>query len=296
MQKYYKYYVLDVLDEKIGPVIWLTPYEKLKMKDSNSYKNSSYFMNSQFCLNGKIALVTGASRGLGQHFSTLLARSGAKLAVTGRSVELLQSLAQEISVSGGIAEYFFLDVTDSKNVATTVKSIINSLGGIDILVNNAGIALTKPALDLDEREWDLVLDTNLKGLWLVAQATARQMLEIGKPGKIINIASVASTTVLGQVSSYCASKAGVSQLTRALAVEWAKYNIQVNAIAPGYIRTDMNKKFFETEMANKIIERIPQRRIGNPEDLDGAMLLLASEASRFMTGSTILVDGGHDAS
>jgi len=249
-----------------------------------------------YSVDGKVALVTGASRGLGRHFSRTLARSGAKLAVCGRSPDLLKSLVQEISHAGGTAKYFILDVTNSGSVTEAVTAVKNEFGNIDILVNNAGIVVAKSALELDEDEWDSVLDTNLKGLWLVAQAVGRIMVKNSTGGKIINIASVASTTVLGKVSSYCASKAAVSQLTRALAVEWARYDIQVNAIAPGYIRTDMNKAFFESATGNRVIERIPQRRIGNPEDVDGALLLLASDASRFMTGSTILVDGGHDAS
>ncbi|HIB56683.1 MAG TPA: SDR family oxidoreductase [Alphaproteobacteria bacterium] len=249
-----------------------------------------------YYLDGKVALVTGASRGLGRHFTRTLSRAGAKVAACGRSQDLLQELIGEITADGGSARSFPLDVTNSANVAATVQSVTKTLGPINILVNNAGIAITKPALDVDEADWDTVIDTNLKGVWLVGHAVARAMVENGNGGKIINIASIASTTVLGRASSYCASKAGVTQLTRALAVEWARHGIQVNAIAPGYIRTDMNKEFFESPLGDKVIERIPQRKIGDPADLDGALMLLASDASRFMTGSIILVDGGHDAS
>ena len=246
-------------------------------------------------LDGQVALITGASRGLGRHFARTLSRAGAKVAACGRSKDLLQELIEEITADGGSAWSFRLDVTDSANVAATVKSVTENLGPINILVNNAGIAIIKPALDVDEADWDTVIDTNLKGVWLVGHAVARAMVENGNGGKIINIASVASTTVLGRASSYCASKAGVTQLTRALAVEWARHGIQVNAIAPGYIQTDMNREFFESPLGHKVVERIPQRKIGTPGDLDGALMLLASNASRFMTGSIILVDGGHDA-
>ncbi len=246
-------------------------------------------------LDGQVALITGASRGLGRHFARTLSRAGAKVAACGRSKDLLQELIEEITADGGSAWSFRLDVTDSANVAATVKSVTENLGPINILVNNAGIAIIKPALDVGEADWDTVIDTNLKGVWLVAHAVAQEMVKNGTGGKIINIASVASTTVLGRASSYCASKAGVTQLTRALAVEWARYGIQVNAIAPGYIGTDMNKEFFDSALGHKVVERIPQRKIGTPGDLDGALMLLASDASRFMTGSVILVDGGHDA-
>jgi len=247
-------------------------------------------------LDGQVALITGASKGLGRHFACTLAKSGATVAVCGRSYDLLQELNDEISNSGGHAKAFALDVRNSENVAEVVKSATETLGPIDILVNNAGIAVVKPAFEINESDWDIVIDTNLKGVWLVARTVAKAMLQNGTAGKIINISSIASTTVLGRASSYCASKAGVSQLTRALAVEWARHGIQVNAIAPGYILTEMNEAFFASSSGDKVVERIPQRRVGRPEDLDGALMLLASDASRFITGTTILVDGGHDAS
>ena len=251
-------------------------------------------MNTPYRLDGKVALITGASRGLGRGFALTLARAGAAVAVTGRDMERLGALGRDIAQAGGRAEPIALDVTDSAAVAAGVVAAEDALGPIDILVNNSGVALTKPALEVSEADWDYVVDTNLKGAWLVAQAVARGMAARGAGGRIINIASIASSVVLGQLSAYCASKAAIAHLTRALAVEWARHDIQVNAIAPGYIETDMNKDFFASEAGQALIRRdIPQRRVGQPEDLDGALLLLASDASRFMTGAIIAVDGGH---
>ena len=166
---------------------------------------------------------------------------------------------------------------------------------MDVLVNNAGIASTSSALESDESEWDEVIDTNLKGAWLVAQQTAHRLVRLKKPGAIINIASILGYRVAKGISSYAASKAGLIQLTQALALEWAKEKIRVNAIAPGYVLTEMNQEFFEknSSASESIVRNIPQRRIGTPEELTGALLLLASDASSYMTGSTIVVDGGH---
>lgn len=245
-------------------------------------------------LAGRVALITGASRGLGRGFALTLARAGAAVAVTGRDMERLGALGDEIMGAGGRAAPIALDVTDAAAVTAGVAAAEDALGPLDILVNNSGVALTKAALEMSEADWDYVVDTNLKGAWLVAQAVAKGMVARGRGGRIINIASIASSVVLGQLSAYCASKAGLAHLTRALAVEWARHDIQVNAIAPGYIETDMNKDFFASAAGQALIRReIPQRRIGQPEDLDGALLLLASDASRFMTGAIIAVDGGH---
>jgi NAD(P)-dependent dehydrogenase (short-subunit alcohol dehydrogenase family) len=251
-------------------------------------------MTTPYRLDGKVALITGASRGLGRGFALTLARAGAAVAVTGRDMERLGALGREITEAGGHAEPIALDVTDAAAVTAGVAAAEEALGPLDILVNNSGVAVTKPALEVSEADWDYVVDTNLKGTWLVAQAVAKGMAARGAGGRIINIASIASSVVLGQLSAYCASKAAVAHLTRALAVEWARHEIQVNAIAPGYIETDMNKEFFASAAGQALIHRdIPQRRIGQPEDLDGALLLLASDASRFMTGAIIAVDGGH---
>jgi NAD(P)-dependent dehydrogenase (short-subunit alcohol dehydrogenase family) len=247
-----------------------------------------------FDLTGRCALVTGASRGLGRHFALTLAKAGAKIALASRSVDLLEQAGAEIADAGGDFLVVPLDVTDSKIVKQAIAKTEDELGPIDILVNNSGVAIAKPALDLTEYEWDTVIDTDLKGAWLMAREVATRMARRGAGGKIINIASIGGLIALGQLSSYGAAKAGLIHLTHALAVELARHDIQVNAIAPGYVETDMNRDFFASDAGRKLIDaQIPQRRLGRPQDLDGVLLVLASDASRFMTGSVIVVDGGH---
>lgn len=192
--------------------------------------------------------------------------------------------------AGGRANAIAVDVTDSGAVSSALAGTGESF---DILINNAGIAASSPALDLDVVEWDRMVDTNLKGVFVVAQAVARAMRAAGRGGSIVNIASIAGLRVAGNLSAYAASKAAVIHLTRALALEWARYGIRVNALCPGYIETDLNREFFATEAGLGLIKRIPQRRLGKPHDLDGPLLLLASDAGSYMTGSTIEVDGGH---
>ncbi len=247
-----------------------------------------------FDLTGRCALVTGASRGLGRHFAHTLAKAGAKVALAARNVDLLEQVGAEIAVGGGESLVVLLDVTDSANVEQAIAETEDKLGPLAILVNNSGVAIAKPALDMTEDEWDTVIDTDLKGAWLMAREAAARMARRGEGGKIINIASIGGLITLGQLSSYGAAKAGLIHLTHALAVELARHDIQVNAIAPGYVETDMNRDFFASEAGRKLIDaQIPQRRLGRPQDLDGALLVLASAASRFMTGSVIVVDGGH---
>jgi NAD(P)-dependent dehydrogenase (short-subunit alcohol dehydrogenase family) len=242
---------------------------------------------------GRCALVTGAFSGLGRHFALTLARAGARVGLTGRRVEVGKRLATEIRASGGEAIVARMDVMRSDSVASAVATVERELGAIRILVNNAGVATTKPCLDVSEEEWSGVVDVNLTGAWRVAQAVAQRMREHGQGGSIINIASITGLRVASQISSYVASKAALIQLTKAMALELARYNIRVNALAPGYIETDLNREFFATEAGQTLIQRIPQRRIGQPEDLDGPLMLLASDASEFMTGSVLVVDGGH---
>ena len=241
-------------------------------------------------LRGKAALVTGASGGLGLHFARLLAHYGAVVTLAARRREALEAACAAIRNAGGSAHSIQLDVTDGKSIASALSQAGTAF---DILVNNAGVSETSRAMDLDETAWDRMLDTNLKGVFLATQAVARGMRTAGKGGAIVNIASILGHRVAGGLSAYAASKAGVIQLTKALALEWARDGIRVNALCPGYIETDINRTFFASEAGVRLIERIPQRRLGKPEELDGALLLLASEAGSYMTGCTIEVDGGH---
>ena len=251
---------------------------------------------SVFDLTGQRAIVTGASRGLGRHFALTLALAGAEVVLAARGIDRLEAAVKEIEGFGGCAVAIQVDVTDGKSVRACVETAEKTLGPIDILVNNAGIAVTKPLLEHAEEDWDSVLDTNLKGVWLIGQEVARRMVHRGQGGSIINIASVLGERGISQLPGYCASKGGIINLTRAMAVELAPYGIRVNAIAPGYIETDMNRQFFTTQAGQRLIKRIPQRRLGQVEDLDGVLLLLSSDASRYMTGSVTAVDGGQSAS
>jgi NAD(P)-dependent dehydrogenase (short-subunit alcohol dehydrogenase family) len=255
-------------------------------------------MNSPYDLGGRVALITGASSGLGGHFAAVLARAGAKVGLAARRVDALDSLAAQLVAAGGIAATTRLDVTDRESVTQAVAAIEDALGPISILVNNSGMSITKPLLEQTERDWDDVVDVNLKGAFLVATEVARRMREHAqrgtiKGGSIINIESILSFRQAGFIAPYAASKAGLTQLTRSMALELARYDIRVNGIAPGYFATDINRGFFETAAGEAMIKRIPQRRLGNMEDLDGPLLLLASDASRYMTGATLVVDGGH---
>jgi NAD(P)-dependent dehydrogenase (short-subunit alcohol dehydrogenase family) len=250
-------------------------------------------MDNLLRLDGQKALVTGASSGLGRHFALTLARAGAVVVLAARSADKLAEAAAEIGRLGSRAISIPLDVTDASSVREAVARAEAEMGGLTTLVNNAGVVVSKPLFEHDENDWDRVMDTNLKGAWLVAQEVARRMVAHGRGGCIINIASILGLRVVGGVPEYCASKAGLIHLTKVMALELARHNIRVNAIAPGYIRTDLNRDFFEGEAGQAMVRRIPQRRLGEPGDLDGALLLLASDASRYMTGAIIPVDGGH---
>jgi len=246
-------------------------------------------MSKRFDLGGKVALVTGASSGLGAHFAHCLGEAGASVVLAARRADRLQSLQAELAKKRITARAVDLDVQSGDSIAAA----LDAAGPLDIVVNNAGISIVKPALEILEEDWDAVVDTNLRGAWLVAQGAARRWAADKRPGSIVNIASILGLRTIGQVAPYNASKAGLIHLTQALAMEWARYRIRVNAICPGYIETEMNSAFWKTPGGQKLIDRIPQRGIGQPEHLDGALLLLASEAGDFMTGSTITVDGGH---
>jgi NAD(P)-dependent dehydrogenase (short-subunit alcohol dehydrogenase family) len=246
-----------------------------------------------FDLSGQVALVTGASSGIGRHLAQLLATAGAKVALAARRADPLAEAAREISAAGGQGLPVACDVTRADSVAAAVATAENELGPLTILVNNAGVVVAKPVLQHTEEEWDYVLDTNLKGAWLMAREFAQHLVDRQRPGRIINIASVLGVRTIARVPSYTAAKAGLIHLTRVLAMELARYGILVNAIAPGYVETDFNREFLRSEAGRKLEARVPLRRIGRPDDLDGAMLLLASPAGAYITGAVIAVDGGH---
>lgn len=244
-------------------------------------------------LAGRVALVTGASSGLGRHFAQTLARHGADVVLAARRTDPLAALATEIGALGRRAYVVSMDVRDAASVDTAVAAAVAAAGRIDVLVNNAGVTAAKPALAMSEDDWRSVVDTNLDGAFRVARAVAKAMVDAGSGGSIVNVASVLGFRVGKQVAGYIAAKAGLLRLSEALALEWAMHGIRVNALAPGYVITDLNREFLTSPAGDAMAKRIPQRRFALPEDLDGALLLLASDASRYMTGSTVTVDGGH---
>jgi NAD(P)-dependent dehydrogenase (short-subunit alcohol dehydrogenase family) len=245
-----------------------------------------------FSLKGRAALVTGASSGLGHHFAKVLAGAGAKVAITARRVDRLEALKREIEAAGGTAAAIALDVTDPASVKSAYAAAEAALGPVTIVVNNAGIAEPAYFLKMTEEEWRGVLSVNLDGVFRVAQEGARRMKANGTGGSIVNIASVLGLRVIKTLAHYSASKAGVIHMTKAAAYELARDKIRINAIAPGYCETEMNAEFFTSEAGKRLIERVPLERLGRLEELDGPLLLLASEAGSFMTGTVITVDGG----
>jgi 3-oxoacyl-[acyl-carrier protein] reductase len=249
-------------------------------------------MIDPFDLSGRVALVTGASQGLGRRFAQVLVEHGAAVGLAARQLDKLQKLEREIAGQGGRVASVAMDVTDQASIERAIGTIEDALGPIDVLINNAGVAVSKGVLEQTEADWDKVVGTNLKGAFFVAQSVAKRMVEQGG-GAIVNIASVLALDVIGHLAPYAAAKGGLWQLTRTMALELARHNVRVNALAPGYIVTEINREFLEAGPAGeRIRKRIPQRRFGTPEDLDGALLFLASDASRYMTGGIIVVDGG----
>jgi NAD(P)-dependent dehydrogenase (short-subunit alcohol dehydrogenase family) len=246
-----------------------------------------------FRLDGKLVLVTGASSGLGRHFACRLASAGARVALAARRTELLEHIVADIVSTGGQAFAVHLDVTDSSSVRDCFEGIAAQAGVPDVVVSNAGLTVTKPILEQDESDWDRVIDTNLKGCWLVGTEAARRMKAESKGGSLINVASILGERVAGGVAPYAISKAGVIQTTKAMALELARYGIRVNALLPGYLVTDLNRDFLNSEAGQRLCARIPSRRFGELTDLDGPLLLLASDAGRAMSGATLAVDGAH---
>jgi NAD(P)-dependent dehydrogenase (short-subunit alcohol dehydrogenase family) len=250
-------------------------------------------MSAAVDLQGRHALVTGASGGLGLHFARLLAEAGADVTLAARRLGQLEEVVADIHAGEGRGGAVAMDVTDVGSVARGFALAEQRAGPVRILVNNAGIALTRNAIEVEEADWNRVVDTNLKGTWLAARETAGRLIAAGQPGVIVNIASILGLRVAGAVAPYAISKAGVIQMTKVLALEFARHSIRVNALAPGYIETDLNRDFFATDAGQAIIKRIPQRRLGQLEHLNGPLLLLASDAGAYMTGAVVAVDGGH---
>ena len=238
-------------------------------------------------------MITGASSGLGRHFAGLFAEAGADLILVARRRSVLEELANELTVHGGDVFVTAMDVCDRTDVDRAMAEIYVACGSVQVLINNAGVTSTEAFHQQSDENWDAVVGTNVTGARNVAQRVVQRMIEAGDGGNIINLASVMSFRVAGYLAAYTASKGAVLQMTRTMALELARYQIRANAIAPGYIATEFNDDFFASGAGDPIIARIPQRRLGQTSDLDGAMLLLASAASGYMTGETVVVDGGH---
>jgi NAD(P)-dependent dehydrogenase (short-subunit alcohol dehydrogenase family) len=248
--------------------------------------------NNMFDLTGKTAIVTGASRGLGQYFGRALARAGANLVVTSRQAETLNEFKQEIESLGREALPLALDVRDYDSIQQMVESACKHYGQIDILVNNAGCNVRKPSTEVTWDDWNLVLNTNLRGTFFVAQAVAKKMIP-RQYGRIINIGSVTSVFGFAGLAPYCASRGGVKQLTMSLADDWGKFGITVNCLAPGWFKTEQTRALYEDQSwVDYLVDRIPLKRPGAPHDLDGAIVFLASDAAEYLTGQTMLIDGG----
>ncbi len=250
-------------------------------------------MKNRFDLTGKVALVTGGSSGLGRHFALTLAAAGAAVAVAARRDDKVAEVASEIAAAGGQVVRVALDVTNRESIADAFETVEREAGTVTVLVNNAGIAQRDMALDVSEDHWDQVIGTNLTGVWAVAQEAARRMVKGEVGGSIVSIASLLSKRVSPGIMPYAVSKAGVAHMTRALAVEWAQYGIRVNAIAPGYFETELNREYLRSDYAQTMIKRIPFRRTGELEELSGPLLMLCSDAGSYVSGTVISVDGAH---
>jgi len=251
-------------------------------------------------LSGRVAFITGASGGLGAQFARTLAAAGAGVVLASRRLEKLKALRAEIEGDGGDAHVIELDVTDNDSIKSAVAHAETEMGSIDILVNNSGVSTTQRIQDVGEDEYDFVFNTNVRGAFFVAQEVGKRMLARSRGaapgsftgGRIINIASMAGLKVLPQIGVYCMSKAAVVQMTKAMALEWGRFGINVNAICPGYIDTEINHHHWQTEQGRKLIQMLPRKRVGQPQDLDGLVLMLASDQSHFINGAVIAADDG----
>lgn len=257
-------------------------------------------MGIEMNFEGKIALVTGASSGLGARFAKVLAQAGAQVVLASRRVERLKELRAEIEADGGAAHVVPLDVTDYGSIKSAIAHAETEAGPIDILVNNSGVSTTQRLVDVTPEDYAFVMDTNQRGAFFVAQEAAKRMIarakgDPKKQHRIINIASVAGLRVLPQIGIYCMSKAAIIHMTKSMAVEWGRYGINVNAICPGYISTEINEAHFATEQGHTLINMLPRKRLGRPQDLDGLLLLLASDESSFINGAVITADDGMSA-
>jgi NAD(P)-dependent dehydrogenase (short-subunit alcohol dehydrogenase family) len=249
-----------------------------------------------FDLKDKVAIISGGATGIGRGIAEALAEAGAHIVIAARRVKRCEEACREIQEKIGVRTLpHRCDIDNRDEIEILVNDVIKEMGQIDILVNNSGIGGSeKPILKMTEEDWDSVLNTNLKGVFTLSQAVVKRMVERGKGGKVINVASIGGIIAWPNMAAYCASKAGCVQLTKVMALEWVRYNIQVNAILPGYVATPLNTEFFSSEAGKKVINNnIPMRRLGQVEELKGVAILLASQASNFMTGSAIVIDGGH---
>jgi NAD(P)-dependent dehydrogenase (short-subunit alcohol dehydrogenase family) len=257
-------------------------------------------MSYQIDLSGRVALVTGASGGLGAQFARVLARAGAGVALAGRRVERLKGLRAEIEAEGGDAHVVPLDVTDHDSIRSAVAHTETEMGTIDILVNNSGVATTQPLIDVEPDDYDYVFDVNTRGAFFVAQEVGKRMIARAKGaapgtftgGRIVNIASMAGLKVMPKLGVYCMSKAAVVQMTKAMALEWGRFGINVNAICPGYIDTEMNHHQWSTDQGKKLIDMLPRRRVGSPVDLDVVLMMLCANESHFINGAVVQADDG----
>jgi NAD(P)-dependent dehydrogenase (short-subunit alcohol dehydrogenase family) len=266
---------------------------------AGTYSGAGY-MSYSIDLSGRVALVTGASSGLGTQFAKTLAGAGAAVALAGRRVDRLKALRAEIEAAGGVAHVVALDVTDMSSIKAAVAHTETDMGGIDILINNSGVSTTQKLVDVSEEDYDFIFNTNTRGAFFVAQEVGKRMLARAKGaapgtftgGRIVNIASMAGLKVLGQIGVYCMSKAAVIHMTRSMALEWGRWGINVNAICPGYIDTELNHHHWQTDQGKRLIDMMPRKRIGKPQDLDTTLMMLCANESHFVNGAVIQADDG----